>query len=393
MAGRIPVIFSIDVEPDAREPMGAEASAVAGADWVMRHAAEARDMLARAGGAEAAFSWFFRADPQIEHVYGDPAWLLRRYAEAAKAGDAVGLHTHAWRWDEGERRWISDHGDQEWIERCVRTSFDVFRAVRGRGAELFRFGDGWINAATLDLLESLGVRIDLTLEPGHGAADTLTGEKMTGRIPDRRGFSLEPFLWRGDNRFTDLLIERSGPSGVGGESPSPSPDKSPDASSERAAPRLWVVPISTATVTLGGERPGDMKRTSGLWRSLLRLCGRGRAMFNAATRSPAGRFLLRWPLTGELTGRLRRAFYRSTRSSLVVTLNLVTDPEFFAAALAGLETRSPRYLAVVCRSGDLALPLHVRNFRRNVALLAALAQRRGLVFTTPEGLLKELGLA
>ena len=115
-------------------------------------------------------------------------------AEAERQGDETGLHTHAWRWDDGLGDWIIDHGDQKVVERCVRDSFAAFERALGRPCRVFRFGDGWINEPTLTLLEELGVHIDLTIEPGQpGVKSLVAAERSTGAIPDRRGALTGPY--------------------------------------------------------------------------------------------------------------------------------------------------------------------------------------------------------
>src|SRR5437868_5280222 len=92
--------------------------------------------LERFTGAAVNFSWFMRMDPQIERTHGSAAWVARRYPEAILklegAGDEIGLHTHAWRWDESAARWVIDHGDQSWIDHCLRVSFEAYRIAFGR---------------------------------------------------------------------------------------------------------------------------------------------------------------------------------------------------------------------------------------------------------------------
>ncbi|MEK6335951.1 MAG: hypothetical protein AABM67_13550 [Acidobacteriota bacterium] len=128
-------------------------------------------------------------DPQIEHTFGLSWWVAKRYREAINqlelAGDEIGLHTHAWRWEAGMHRWIADHGDQKWINHCIRSSFGAYRTAFGRSCLSFRFGDRWMNDETMDLLEFLGVKFDLTVEPGRKAKPGLVPEELhTGSLPD-----------------------------------------------------------------------------------------------------------------------------------------------------------------------------------------------------------------
>jgi len=183
----IPVMICVDVEPREREIDIAK-------DWegveeTFKFFSNLRPRLEVATGASVNFSWFFRMDPQIAHAYGLPSWVISRYGEAIKllelAGDELGLHTHAFRWDGGRYKWVIDHGDQEWINHCLHTSFEAYQSAFGRPCLSFRFGDHWMNNETMGLLESLGVKFDLTIEPGMKARPALFPKELhTGSLPD-----------------------------------------------------------------------------------------------------------------------------------------------------------------------------------------------------------------
>src|SRR5262249_40908229 len=134
----------------------------------------------------------------IERAYGRPLWVADRYGAALehmeRAGDELGLHTHARRWDEALGKWVTDHGNQAWVEHCVDVSFKAYRTAFGRPCRSFRFGDRWMNDPTMGLLESLGAKFDLTLEPGMRAMPTLVpGELATGSLPDCRAVPRRPY--------------------------------------------------------------------------------------------------------------------------------------------------------------------------------------------------------
>ena len=167
---KIPVIICIDVEPDLRAIDPNAESDWVGFEKTLEFFRELRPRLEQVTGSPAHFSWFVRMDPQIAHTYGFPAWPVTRYRRLfdyiAESGDEIGLHVHAWRWDTCSNRWIADMGDQEWVEQCIRMSFEAFEQSLARSCRSFRFGDHWINDATLDLVEELGAWFDLTTEPG-----------------------------------------------------------------------------------------------------------------------------------------------------------------------------------------------------------------------------------
>jgi hypothetical protein len=211
----------IDVEPEAREIDSAVAGDWAGVEETVLFFNELRLCLEQATGSTARFCWFFRMDPQIEHAYGDACWAADRYRAAINtfesAGDELGLHTHPWRWDAPLRKWIIDQADQSWVSRCVRSSFEAYRRAFGRDCRTFRFGDRWMNNETMELLESLGVKFDLTIEPGRNRSPVLQ-ELHTGSLPDYTAAPTWPY------RPARQDFRKQG---------------------GKAARDLWVIPIST----------------------------------------------------------------------------------------------------------------------------------------------------
>lgn len=194
----LPVIMCIDVEPHDREIDPLERSDWKGFEHAYHFFRQLRPRLEAATGARVRFSWFLRMDPQIEHTYGSPTWVVTRYPELIDQlqsdGDELGLHIHAWRWDGIRRKWVADHGNQLWVEQCVRTSFDAFQRALGRPCQSFRFGDRWMNNETMSLVEELGAKFDLSIEPGHKAASGINARELsTGTLPDSRCVPLRPF--------------------------------------------------------------------------------------------------------------------------------------------------------------------------------------------------------
>ena len=183
-----------------------------------------RPRLAEASAEDVRFLWFVRCDPQIETAFGSADDLLRLRAELfdrlAGQGDQIGVHPHSWRWDDDAGTWVSDFGDPAWIEHCVRMSFETYREHFGVPCRLHRFGDRWFAGELVPLLEELGARFDLTLEPGaRGASVLAPGERVTGGIPDYMRAPREPYR------------------------PSPSDFLLPDPLEHSA---LWMIPLSAA---------------------------------------------------------------------------------------------------------------------------------------------------
>lgn len=193
-----PFVFAIDFEPDEREIPADQRKAWSGCEIGFELLADLRRRLRERTARAVHLTWFVRLDPQIEAVYGDPSWPLRHYAgrfdELRKLGDEIGVHTHAWRWHQPTGGWISAHGDPDWTAACVRTSITAFAGVFGRPPASFRFGDRWQSNATVALLSKLGVRYDLTLEPGARELPAIkVGELATGSLPDYREVPRYPY--------------------------------------------------------------------------------------------------------------------------------------------------------------------------------------------------------
>jgi hypothetical protein len=197
-ADRIPVLLVIDVEPDgffvdpdARLPWRGFEQAWT---WVQ----SARRTIAAATGAPAQFCWGVRLDAQVERVYGSAAWPLRHYepqlADFLQHDDALGVHTHVYRWDEPQHGWVIEQGDPAWVEHNVRLSVRTFEDALGRRCDFFRFGDRWMSDAAMTLLDELGVRFDLSLEPGRRQVPSYHPDKpSTGFVPDQRAVAPRPY--------------------------------------------------------------------------------------------------------------------------------------------------------------------------------------------------------
>jgi len=166
----IPVVWCVDVEPKERQ-----LDDDPGPDWVgvletVENLERRRSSLQDATGAPVHFSWFWRADPQIEQVYGSAEWGLVRYRDVLDStdleGDAHGIHPHYWRRADSSSVWIEDIRDPAWMEHCVRLSFEAFHRQVGSPPLITRGGTRVLSSRVARLLDRLGVRVDCTIEPG-----------------------------------------------------------------------------------------------------------------------------------------------------------------------------------------------------------------------------------
>lgn len=158
-----------------------------------------RSRLEDATGRPVRFSWWLRMDPQVTESYGSPGWVAERYGreldELRHAGDEIGLHPHAWRWDREERHWIADHGSSDWIQECLTVSFDAYESAFGVPCATHRFGSHFISRQIVDFLRERGVPIDLTVEPGTRPTTRVGGAShSTGAIPDQTHAPRAPYL-------------------------------------------------------------------------------------------------------------------------------------------------------------------------------------------------------
>lgn len=239
---RLPVVVAIDMEPDPRKVDPRDPAPWTGFEVLRAHLEGLRTSLAAATGSPVHWSWFVRVDEQVRIPWGSTSWALTRYErelESARArGDEVGAHVHAYRRDDASASWIVEHGDARFIESAVRGGLDAFARATGSPCRSFRFGDRWLDAPTASLLEELGVRFDLTLEPGMPALPSLDRTvPHTGSIPDCTAVPARPYRpSRADCRLED-------PSRTEG---------------------LWMLPITT------GRVPRGLALLRALYRGLMR---------------------------------------------------------------------------------------------------------------------------
>lgn len=197
-AGELPIVVSIDVEPDGRAIDPRSPGGWDGFNELLRVMPALRERVSAATGAPAAFTWCLRMDPQIEAGWGSATWVAEAYADELAGleaeGDSLALHTHDWRWNTEHQDWTALNEDPAWDEHCVGMALESFRRAFARTATTHRGGDHYLSAAMLEVLRREGVEVDLTVEPGLPAQDTFReGEVMLGASPDYRSIPTEPY--------------------------------------------------------------------------------------------------------------------------------------------------------------------------------------------------------
>ena len=242
----IPVIVCIDVEPDPRQVNRDAREPWVGYEATQRYMRALRPRIHAITQAPVHFSWFLRMDFQVSEPYGSATWAAETYRahmeEVQRAGDELGVHPHPYRWLADERKWLQDFGNQRWVEQSLRLSLDAFATAFGRPCLSMRFGDRWMNTETINLAERLGVRFDLTLEPGAPRLPRLVpGESTSGALPGYERVPRVPFA------------------------PSPSDFCR---RVQRGARGIRLIPLTSAYVRFGPRHPRSYLRR--LWRNGVR---------------------------------------------------------------------------------------------------------------------------
>ncbi len=167
---KIPIILCIDVEPDPFLVNRSNPEPWDGYEGTQAYLSTMRARFEEATGSPVHFTWFFRMDPQVAESYGSPTWAVDRYPgfikEMVNHRDELGTHPHAYRWIKDQQEWLEDLGNQDWVNYCVEMSMNAHFKAFGQPCKTFRFGNFWMNTPTINRLEQLGIRYDMTVEPG-----------------------------------------------------------------------------------------------------------------------------------------------------------------------------------------------------------------------------------
>jgi hypothetical protein len=169
MAGAIPAVWCIDVEPDRTEPIAGD-DAWSGFVDAVAFVRELRAPLEDRTGHPVRVTWSLRMDPMIEQVYGSSDYVVAAYPdlvdEIRAHGDAIGLHIHPFRWDSERNRWYTEHVDVEWLRHCFATATSSYESTFGEPASILRMGGYMLDDVVIDLAVEYGFQVDVTAEPG-----------------------------------------------------------------------------------------------------------------------------------------------------------------------------------------------------------------------------------
>jgi hypothetical protein len=211
----VPVLVLIDVEPDGFFVERTDTSPWTGFERSVEVMDEVREVLARRTGRPAHFIWLVRADEQVAAIYGSAGWAFERYRREFEtlraAEDEIGVHVHAYRWDDRAGNWIEDYGNQDWVERCVRTGVGAFEERFGCPPAAFSTGMDWTNQATIRLVSGLAIRYEFSAILGREPQPFPPRDAYTGVAPDCSRIPARPYHPRADDFLSAGADGEDGP--------------------------------------------------------------------------------------------------------------------------------------------------------------------------------------
>jgi hypothetical protein len=168
----IPTVLRIDVEPDEQQPKVGERpwdGFLAMSDMIET----LRRRLGDATGHAVCPTWMIRLDPDVERAFGRTDFPVRRHQDLfnriVKHVDTLGIHIHALRWNTKKGVVFSDFADEAWCTECLRVAASTFQSCFGAPPPVVSFGGGFMRDSLLDAAVDLGIRADVTVEPGLAA--------------------------------------------------------------------------------------------------------------------------------------------------------------------------------------------------------------------------------
>jgi hypothetical protein len=175
LQSRLLFLICIDADPDRPEHGGERYDCPDRLGWkklpeLVSKFSELRQNIANRWNAELRFNWFLRSDLQIKMIHGDAASSLRKLEPLWKTlreqGDELGWHPHAWRWSDARGCWYNEITDFEFISKSLEIGFEGFKDAIGVSPESCRAGISFHNNDTMAKLDDLGVKTDLSANPG-----------------------------------------------------------------------------------------------------------------------------------------------------------------------------------------------------------------------------------
>jgi hypothetical protein len=194
----IPTVWRIDVEPDDFQPDVNE-QPWDGFVSMVKLVEGLRNRLAARSVRAVHPTWFIRLDPDIERCFGRHDYVVQRhgeeFAQLAHHQDPLGIHVHAHRWDAERSVTFSDYADNVWTTQCLTVAAEIFAQCFGEPVRRSSQGGYFLTEKILDTAIALGIKVDVTPEPGLDAkiADPSFGAYATAASGDFRICPRQPY--------------------------------------------------------------------------------------------------------------------------------------------------------------------------------------------------------
>ena len=168
----IPTVWRIDVEPDDFQPDVKE-QPWDGFVSMVKLVEGLRNRLADRSVRAVHPTWFIRLDPDIERCFGRHDYVVQRHGEEfahlTHHQDPLGIHVHAHRWDAERSVAFSDYADNVWTTQCLTIAAEIFAQCFGEPVRRSSQGGYFLTEKILDTAIALGIKVDVTPEPGLDA--------------------------------------------------------------------------------------------------------------------------------------------------------------------------------------------------------------------------------
>jgi hypothetical protein len=168
---KIPVHFNLETEPDDYElaPLGVKYN-ITGIRKIYQHFSNLRPHLQEITQAPVHYNLMWRIDPHFEATCGSIAELIPQHADIIQAicdnGDELGVHFHPLCWNKQKEQW-EFCCEPEWVEQNFIKGYEELSRAVGFRPSVVRLSDNILaTERTMTMLERLGIKIDITVEPG-----------------------------------------------------------------------------------------------------------------------------------------------------------------------------------------------------------------------------------
>lgn len=167
------VIIGCDVDPD-RERFGGYSNRVydklvwKGVEEGIGRLSKRVKRFRDSEGKRVKITYFLRSDEQMRMVYGEHSWPVNHFGRLWNMlrgdGHELGWHPHLWRWSAEHRTWYQEVNDEEWVRKCLEEGYrSITQELKPKSV---RMGWDFHSNLTMQLIDSLGIDVDMSALPG-----------------------------------------------------------------------------------------------------------------------------------------------------------------------------------------------------------------------------------